>query len=78
MNQVSERFGKPGTILTLMVGLIGVMVLGGFIVSGLVVVENRKAAVLIRKTGDDLPDGEILARGDQKGIQEDILPEGWH
>jgi len=34
-------------------------------------------AVLIRKTGTDLPPGEILATGiNQKGIQLEVLPEG--
>ena len=77
MSNVSERFGKPGIILTMLAGLLGVIVLGGFILSGLVIVENRKAVVLIRKTGEDLPSGGVLATPDQKGIQADMLPEGW-
>jgi regulator of protease activity HflC (stomatin/prohibitin superfamily) len=78
MSNVSERFGRPKAILGMFAALLGVTIVGGFIVSGLVVVENRMAAVLIRKTGEDLPSGEILAKGDQKGIQADALPEGWH
>lgn len=78
MSNVPERFGRLGTITTMVSGLLAVLVLGGFMVSGLVVVENRKAAVLIRKTGEDLPNGEILAKGEQKGIHADALPEGWH
>lgn len=78
MSNVSERFGKVGTIMGLIVGLLGVLVLLVFIVSGMVVVENRKAAVLIRKTGDDPKSGVILAMPDQKGIQADLLPEGWY
>ncbi|MBM4156126.1 MAG: hypothetical protein FJ221_14045 [Lentisphaerae bacterium] len=36
-------------------------------------------AVLIRKTGDPLPSGEILATKEgRKGIQLDVLPEGRH
>lgn len=47
--------------------------------SGLLIVEKGEAAVLIRKTGDDLPSGQILATSTtQKGIQLDPLPEGWH
>ena len=73
-----ERFSKAGAVL----GFLGVAVaingLGIFVISGLVVVENRRCAVLIRKTGDDLPNGEILATGEQKGIHHDALPEGWH
>src|SRR6185295_5126210 len=78
MSNVSERFGKVGTIMTLVGGLLGVLVLLIFVVSGMVVVENRKAAVLIRKTGEDLKDGAILATADHKGIQADLLPEGWY
>jgi len=36
-------------------------------------------AVLIRKTGRDLPPGQVIAtEPDQKGIQLDVLPEGRH
>lgn len=78
MPNVPERFGKPKVVLTLLGGLLGVIVLGGFVISGLVIVENRKCAVLLRKTGDDLPSGGILATSDHKGIQADLLPEGWY
>lgn len=38
---------------------------------------NGEFAVLIRKTGENLPAGEILAtKPGQKGIQLDVLPEG--
>jgi regulator of protease activity HflC (stomatin/prohibitin superfamily) len=38
---------------------------------------NGEFAVLIRKTGDNLPAGEILAtKPGQKGIQLEVLPEG--
>jgi len=78
MSNVSERFGKPGMILTLLGVLLGVIFLGGFILSGLIVVDNRKIAVLIRKTGDDLKGNAVMATADQKGIQADLLSEGWH
>jgi regulator of protease activity HflC (stomatin/prohibitin superfamily) len=78
MSNVSERFGKLGTIGGMVVGLFGLLMLGVFVISGLIVVENRKAAVLIRKTGDDLPSDGILASPDHKGIQADLLPEGWY
>src|SRR5881394_1918909 len=78
MPSVPERFGKPKVILALLVGVFGVIFLGGFILRGLVIVENRKAAILIRKTGEDLKSGDVLALGDQKGIQHDPLPEGWY
>jgi regulator of protease activity HflC (stomatin/prohibitin superfamily) len=54
------------------------IVLAIFVSSGLVVVGNGEMAVLIRKTGDDLPSGEILAKPGHKGIQPEPLPEGWH
>ena len=41
--------------------------------------ENGTVAVLMRKTGKDLPQGEILAPGPgYKGIQLDVLAEGRH
>jgi regulator of protease activity HflC (stomatin/prohibitin superfamily) len=55
------------------------IVIAIFSTQGLVIVENKKAAVLIRKTGEPLPSGEIIATTDAyKGIQLDLLPEGWH
>lgn len=66
------RFGVLGGVVALLVLL---AVIG---TAGIVVVDNGRAAVLIKKTGEDLPKGEILARGDSKGIQMDLLPEGWH
>jgi regulator of protease activity HflC (stomatin/prohibitin superfamily) len=60
-------------------GAVGLLLLLGLVAtSGLVVVDNGRAAVLIRKTGEDLPNGEILAGPGQKGIQMEMLPEGWH
>jgi hypothetical protein len=57
----------------------GLILLAIFTTQGLVIVENKKAAVLVRKTGDPLPSGEILATSDAtKGMQLDLLPEGWH
>ena len=39
--------------------------------------ENNRIAILIRKTGENLKPGEIIAtRPDQKGIQLEPLPEG--
>lgn len=39
--------------------------------------ESGEIAILIRKTGTDLPNGQILALApDQKGIQLDVLSEG--
>jgi regulator of protease activity HflC (stomatin/prohibitin superfamily) len=38
-----------------------------------------RIAILIHKTGQDLPSGQILAeKPDQKGIQMEVLPEGRH
>ena len=78
MSSAFERFGKAGAALGFIGFAIGVLMLGAFVISGMIVVENRRCAVLIRKTGDDLPSGEILATGDQKGIQAETLPEGWY
>ncbi|RJR24933.1 MAG: hypothetical protein C4582_04035 [Desulfobacteraceae bacterium] len=37
-----------------------------------------KMAIVIAKTGESLPPGQILAKKGQKGIQEDVLGEGRH
>lgn len=34
--------------------------------------------VVISKSGDPLPEGEVLAEPGQKGIQKHVLGEGWH
>lgn len=73
-----ERFAKVGTVFGFMGMAAGMLALAIFVMSGMIVVENRRAAVLIRKTGDDLKNGEILATVDQQGIQADTLPEGWY
>lgn len=73
-----ERLGKASAFLGIAGMLIGVMALGIFMISGMVVVENRRCAVLIRKTGEDLPNGEIMATPKQKGIQAEPLAEGWY
>lgn len=45
----------------------------------LVRVDSGECAVLIKKTGLDLPTGEIAAPDDTyKGMQEKVLTEGWH
>jgi len=73
-----ERFSKAGAVLGFLGIVVAIIGFGIFVISGLVVVENRRCAVLIRKTGADLPNGEILANAEQKGIQADTLPEGWY
>lgn len=50
-----------------------------FVLAGLVRVDRGQVALLIKKTGQSLPDGEIAApSADFKGIQRDGLSEGWH
>ncbi|MEK7866036.1 MAG: SPFH domain-containing protein, partial [Planctomycetota bacterium] len=45
----------------------------------LVRVDSGEAAVLIKKTGKDLPTGDIAAPDETyKGMQETVLTEGWH
>jgi len=78
MNGSMERFGKAGAALGFVGAAIAVLAFGIFVISGMIVVENRRCAVMIRKTGDDLPGGEILATPEQKGIQAETLPEGWY
>ncbi|HUR38859.1 MAG TPA: SPFH domain-containing protein [Planctomycetota bacterium] len=78
MNGSMERFGKAGAALGFVGAAIAVLAFGVFVISGMVVVENRRCAILISKTGDDLPSGEILASPGQKGVQAEPLPEGWY
>ncbi len=60
-------------------GTVGILLfVAGFATCGMVVVENGKMAVLISKTGDDLPSGAIIAMPGQQGIQLDPLSEGWY
>lgn len=49
-----------------------------FAISGTLVVEKGKMAILIRKSGDDPPNGTVIVKPGQKGIQPDPLPEGWY
>lgn len=73
-----DGFGRVKTVFGIMGLAAGMLFLSIFVMSGMIVVENRRAAVLIRKTGQDLKGGEILATGDHQGIQADTLPEGWY
>ncbi len=41
-------------------------------------VRPNEMAVIIAKTGDDLPAGQILAQKGQKGVQAEVLGEGRH
>jgi len=41
-------------------------------------VRPNEMAVIIAKTGDDLPPGQILAARGQKGVQAEVLGEGRH
>ncbi|RME80843.1 MAG: hypothetical protein D6785_09830, partial [Planctomycetota bacterium] len=51
----------------------------GFILSGIMYVPPKKMAILIRKTGKDLRNGEIIAlQPDQKGIVLQPIAEGFH
>ena len=59
--------------------LLSLLPVAHLIWSGLVEVDQGHAAILIKKTGLDLPDGEIAAPSPEyKGVQLKMLPEGWH
>jgi regulator of protease activity HflC (stomatin/prohibitin superfamily) len=66
---------RRALVALVLVALVGLFV---FITSGFVIVDKGQAAVLIRKTGDELPSGQIIAAPGQRGIQADPLPEGWY
>ena len=70
--------GAVGLTLTMALALF-VLLGGGIFVWFFCRIEpgQGQVAVLVRKTGADLPSGEILAlKPGQKGIQLDVLPEG--
>lgn len=80
---VTKKAGKRGVG----VRAAGALALAALVLSGALWVwfgwriepENGTFAVLIRKTGKDLPAGDILAPGPgYKGIQAEVLPEGRH
>jgi len=72
----ADQAMRHAAVWAVVAALIGLAL---FATQGLVIVDNKKAAVLIRKTGEPLPSGEILGTSDvHKGIQLDLLPEGWH
>ncbi|RME04470.1 MAG: hypothetical protein D6805_02905 [Planctomycetota bacterium] len=70
-NQLGSFYGIVGGIFLLLVAI--------YCYSGLIVVPPKHVAVLIHKTGEDLPNGQILAlKPEQKGILKDVLAEGWY
>jgi len=81
--ELPVKFGGKG-VLAGMSGLaITVAILFGlpvwFLFWWLVNVDSDEIAILIKKTGKDLPSGEIIATDPgHKGIQPDVLAEGWH
>src|SRR2546421_22966 len=46
MSNISERFGKVGTIMGLIGGLLGVLVLLIFVVSGIVIAEENQRGII--------------------------------
>lgn len=72
LNQLLWRFVGVAAVASLLPVL-------WFVWEGLVEVHQSHVAILIRKTGLDLPDGDIAAPSPgHKGIQAVPLPEGWH
>lgn len=68
---------RARAILALFAG--GLLFTGIFVSKGFVNVPEGSAMVLLRKTGNDLPSGQIIAtKADTKGIQLKLYPEGWH
>lgn len=74
---VEQERPKLSPLVVLPIPLI--LIIAFFAWSGLVIVDKGELAILIRKTGDNLPSGEIIAtEPGQKGIQLDPLVEGWY
>lgn len=60
-------------------GLFLALLLTVFVASGFVSVPDGKALILIKKTGDDLAPGAVIATSTKtKGIQLEMRPEGWY
>ncbi|MCF7838213.1 MAG: hypothetical protein K9N49_06245 [Candidatus Marinimicrobia bacterium] len=72
INPLAGALSLAWLLLILLIGIPAFIWFGCRIEPG-----SDQIAVLIRKTGADLPDGQILAtEPGQKGIQEAVLPEG--
>jgi regulator of protease activity HflC (stomatin/prohibitin superfamily) len=69
--------GKNKAVAILII--IAVIFLLALISRSICQVDQGEAAIMIKKTGEDLPAGHIIAlKPEQKGIQLDPLPEGWY
>ncbi len=73
---VKAKLGRAAKIVAgLLILIFGIK----FFTMCLVRVDSGECAVLIKKTGKDLPTGDIAAPDETyKGVQEDVLTEGWH
>ncbi len=71
------RLNHPGMLFTfLLVVLISAVIgLGGLFVHH---VPSGQMLVVIAKTGEPLPYGQVLGQEGEKGIREQVLGEGWH
>lgn len=89
MNQFLESIGRSGRFNEFdrwRSRLIGLLVLGILFVAFLLITWNvffvyvspKQHLVIIKRTGDPLPAGHVLAEAGQKGVQRDVLGEGWH
>jgi uncharacterized membrane protein YqiK len=70
------------TVLGVAMGAAVVFVLSLIVVvvvlSGLWVIRENQAGVVIKRFGDPLPSGRIIATGGEAGYQARLLPPGWH
>ena len=87
MNQFLESIGRSGRFNEFdrwRSRLIGLLVLGILFVAFLLITWNvffvyvspKQHLVIIKRTGDPLPAGHVLAEAGQKGVQRDVLGEG--
>jgi regulator of protease activity HflC (stomatin/prohibitin superfamily) len=75
----ADFFKKAAGVVVTGGVLLFVLVFLGFLIAGQFTVGKGMLAVQIRKTGEDLPSGEIIAtKESQKGIQLNTLTEGWY
>ena len=64
-----------GYIVSPLLVLLGVI---SIVISTAIYVEDNQGGIIVRKFGNDLKGGAIIATDGEKGPQAYVLPPGWH
>lgn len=67
-------FGHPLWVAALAV----VVVVGYLLRAGIWVIREYESGLVIKKFGQSLPPGRLIAQNGEAGYQADLLPPGWH